>query len=50
MQDLDYDLQEIKTDPERLKKIKRRLVDYIHKYIDLEKLLYICHMLKIKTD
>jgi len=35
---------------EQAKKIKRRIVDYIHKYITIEQLLTISRILGIKED
>jgi len=34
---------------EQAKKIKRRIVDYIHKYITIEQLLIIARILGVKT-
>ena len=35
---------------EQVKKIKRRVVDYLHKYATIEQLLKIAAMLGVKTE
>ena len=35
---------------EQVKKLKRRIVDYIHKYATIEQLLRIAAMLGVKTE
>ena len=35
---------------EQVKKIKRRIVDYLHKYATIEQLLKIAAMLGVKTE
>jgi hypothetical protein len=35
---------------EQIKKIKRRIVDYIHKYASLSQLLKIAALLGVKTE
>jgi len=40
----------VKMTDEQVKKVKRRIVDYIHKYITIEKLLMIARILGVKTE
>ena len=35
---------------EQVKKVKRRIVDYIHKYATIEQLLQIAKFLGVKTE
>ena len=35
---------------EQVKKIKRRIVDYLHKYASIEQLLQIAKFLGVKTE
>ena len=35
---------------EQIKKIKRRIVDYLHKYATIEQLLQIAKFLGVKTE
>ena len=35
---------------EQVKKVKRRIVDYLHKYATIEQLLKIAAMLGVKTE
>ena len=35
---------------EQVKKIKRRIVDYLHKYASIEQLLRIAALLGVKTE
>jgi len=40
----------VKMTDEQVKKVKRRIVDYIHKYITIEQLLMIARILGVKTE
>ena len=35
---------------EQIKKVKRRIVDYLHKYASIEQLLQIAKFLGVKTE